>query len=235
MVITENTQEDVSEELSDNIIVLPVSEKSKKIRQILSNETSIKIISSLQEKSMSATQLSELLSIPLNTVAYNLNMLVENGLIYVKQIKYSEKGREIKIYDAPQKAIIFVPETSSKSSLMALIQRYAAVLVVAAGIGFGFEYAYKYFFNGEENLTVRLSGECLKYRGSGNGVCGFFDFVLSCLSHPSEFAYYLLSHEYFWFLSGCLITVLLLFVLNWIYERKKSKQTQIKYKNDKLN
>jgi predicted transcriptional regulator len=80
-------------EQGGRVLVLPVNGESRKITQILSNETSIKILELLGKKSMSATSIAEELELPLTTVKYNLDSLIESDLIKVKQIKWSKKGR----------------------------------------------------------------------------------------------------------------------------------------------
>lgn len=229
---------DSENEFNEKVLVLPVNEKSKKIRQILSNETSVRIISELQEKSMSATDLSEILSIPLNTILYNLNILVENELVSIKEIKFSEKGREIKIYEAPQKAIIFVPETSSKSSLIALIKQYASVLVMALGFGFCFQYLYRYFLYEkggvfgtlEDKTTYESVSDELVMKGVEPesqilGTKGAFD-IHSLLADIEYFLYDLFSYELTWFISGALFTVIVLLIIFKIKDAKKNKDTK---------
>jgi DNA-binding transcriptional ArsR family regulator len=80
-------------EQSGRVLVLPVNGESRKITQILSNETSLKILELLGKKRMSATNIAEELKLPLTTVKYNLDSLIESDLIKVKQIKWSRKGR----------------------------------------------------------------------------------------------------------------------------------------------
>lgn len=217
---------DDENELVDNVIVLPVNEESKKIRQILSNETSVRILSELQEKSLSASDLSEILSIPLNTVLYNLNILIENELVFVKKIKYSEKGREIKIYEAPQKAIIFVPETSSKSSLIALIKQYASVLVLSLGIGFVFRYLY-YYLSKPKGLALKsipesasdsvISGtESFKHTLDA---ASRFDYS-SLLLKLNDLIYTIFAEELFWFFLGSLFTIILLLIVHKLNSKK---------------
>ncbi|WP_243684216.1 hypothetical protein [Methanosarcina barkeri] len=43
----------------------------------------------------------------LNTLKYNLDSLLEAGMIRVRHVKWSQKGREIKIYEASKKSNCF--------------------------------------------------------------------------------------------------------------------------------
>jgi len=133
-------------EQDNRVLVLPVNGDSRKITQILSNETSLKILELLGKKSMSATNIAEELNLPLTTVKYNLDSLVESDLIKVKQIKWSQKGRQVKIYESVEKLIVLVPSKNSidKLSIISLLQKYIGVIGAAAFAAAGIEYLSAY-------------------------------------------------------------------------------------------
>jgi ArsR family transcriptional regulator, arsenate/arsenite/antimonite-responsive transcriptional repressor len=93
----------------EKLLILQLSEDCRKIARLLSNETSIRILNLLHKRSMSAGDLANELQMRLNTLKYNLDSLLEAGLIRVRLIKWSRKGREIKIYEAVEKVIILLP------------------------------------------------------------------------------------------------------------------------------
>lgn len=133
-------------EEDNRLLVLPVNGDSRKITQILSNETSLKILELLGKKSMSATNIAEELKLPLTTVKYNLDSLVESDLIKVKQIKWSQKGRQVKIYESVEKLIVLVPSRNSidKLSVISLLQKYIGVIGAAVFASAGIEYLSAY-------------------------------------------------------------------------------------------
>lgn len=133
-------------EQDSRVLVLPVNGDSRKITQILSNETSLKILELLGKKSMSATNIAEELKLPLTTVKYNLDSLVESDLIKVKQIKWSQKGRQVKIYESVEKLIVLVPSRSpmDKLSIINLLQKYIGVIGAAVFAAAGIEYLSAY-------------------------------------------------------------------------------------------
>ncbi len=133
-------------EPGSRVLFLPVNGESRKITQILSNETSLKILELLGKKSMSATNIAEELNIPLTTVKYNLDSLFESDLIKVKQIKWSQKGRQIKIYESVEKLIVLVPSRNSmdKLSIISLLQKYIGVIGAAFFAAAGIEYFSAY-------------------------------------------------------------------------------------------
>jgi predicted ArsR family transcriptional regulator len=63
----------------------------------------------LDKRSMSAGDLANELEMRLNSLKYNLDSLLEAGLIKVRKVKWSQKGREIKVYEAVEKVIILLP------------------------------------------------------------------------------------------------------------------------------
>lgn len=120
---------------SEKVLILPLSEDSKKITQILSNDKAMKVLEILTDKPMSATDVAEKLGMPLTTVKYNIDALVEVDLIKVKQTKWSKKGREIKIYEPVQKFIVVAPGSmKDKSSVLSMLKKYLALV---AGAVFG--------------------------------------------------------------------------------------------------
>lgn len=133
-------------EQDNRVLVLPVNGESRRITQILSNGTSLKILELLGEKSMSATDIAEQLNLPLTTVKYNLDSLVESDLIKVKQIKWSQKGRQVKIYESMEKLIVLVPSKSSidRLSIISILQKYIGVIGAAFFAATGIEYFSAY-------------------------------------------------------------------------------------------
>ncbi|AKB78994.1 transcriptional regulator [Methanosarcina horonobensis HB-1 = JCM 15518] len=108
----------------EKLLILQLSEDSRKIARILSNETSIRILKLLDRKSMSAADIADELEVRLNTLKYNLDSLLEAGLIRVRQVKWSRKGREIKVYETVGKMIVLLSgERSSDMSLLLTILR----------------------------------------------------------------------------------------------------------------
>ncbi|WP_082089184.1 ArsR/SmtB family transcription factor [Methanosarcina horonobensis] len=89
--------------------VLFLSENSRKLVQALSNVNSIKILQLLGKKDMSAGELAEELGLGLNTLKYNLDSLIEIDMIRVSEVKWSQKGRKIKVYRPVEKIIVLMP------------------------------------------------------------------------------------------------------------------------------
>jgi DNA-binding transcriptional ArsR family regulator len=129
-------------ENSEKVLILPLNEDSKKITQTLSNDTSLKILELLAQKSLSATEIADELEIALTTVKYNLDSLIECYLIKVKQTRWSQKGREIKIYEPVQKLIVVVPgrRNPDRSSIAGILRKYLGIVAAAVFASAGVEY-----------------------------------------------------------------------------------------------
>ncbi|ODS40938.1 MAG: hypothetical protein A7315_15410 [Candidatus Altiarchaeales archaeon WOR_SM1_79] len=76
------------------LIVLPLDENSKEISQILANDTARKILETLAEKPLSATEIADSLDLALTTVQYDIKKLQDAGLIRVVDTRASEKLKE---------------------------------------------------------------------------------------------------------------------------------------------
>ncbi len=115
----------------EKLLILPLGEESKKITQVISNDTARQIIELLADAPLSASDISERLKAPLTTVTYNLENLESVGLIKVEKIKYSEKGREVKIFAPVRKLIVVVPEKTDRKSVVDMLRKYMGIILAA--------------------------------------------------------------------------------------------------------
>ncbi len=115
-------------------------EKARKLAQVISNNTSRKILDYLAKKKATETELSKELGIPISTVHYNLKHLVENKLVESEEYHYSEKGREVLHYSLANKYVIIAPKRvdgSLKEKLKSIIPAVIGVGVIAAALQLG--------------------------------------------------------------------------------------------------
>jgi predicted transcriptional regulator len=115
----------------EKLLILPLGEESKKITQVISNDTARQVIELLADAPLSASDIAERLHSPISTIVYNLENLESVGLIRVEKIKYSEKGREVKIYAPVRKLIVVVPEKTDRKSVTDLLRKYMGVILAA--------------------------------------------------------------------------------------------------------
>ena len=121
-----------------DVMIIPLSnDRLKKVARALSNETAVTVLQTLVEKSMSATELSESLKLPLTTIEYNLNALLEAELIKVDRIKFSRKRRDVKYYAPVKRALIFAPEKTEKGAIAFLKKVLPFLAILALSIPAG--------------------------------------------------------------------------------------------------
>ena len=116
---------------NEKLLILPLGEESKKLTQVISNDTARKIIELLADAPLSASDIADRLQTPLTTIVYNLENLESVGLIKIDKIKYSEKGREVKIYAPVRKLIVVVPEKTDRKSITDILRKYVGVVLAA--------------------------------------------------------------------------------------------------------
>ena len=114
--------------MADNFVILePGDERAQKIAKAMASQTATDILKLLAESPKSMTEINEELAIPLTTVKYHFENLLDAGLIHVADTRYSVKGREIKIYTLSDQLIIVAPR---QSSVRSLLLRYASLFAV---------------------------------------------------------------------------------------------------------
>jgi len=120
--------------MDKKLLVLPLDESlSKLVSRALANETSIRILNILAEEPMPVSKISEILNIPITTAQYNVERLLDAGLVRVKEVKWSRKGREVKIYEPQEKYIIITPKKSDRHRVLTELKKLLPVI----SIGFG--------------------------------------------------------------------------------------------------
>lgn len=141
----------------EKVLILPLGEESKKVTKVLSNDSARQVLELLADTPMSASDIAEELEIPLTTTKYNLDALIDSGLIKVKETKWSVKGRKIKIYAPMRKLIVVVPDKTDKKSVADILQRYLAVLLGATGLSAIIEWLYQPAHVGTQDTLVDLA------------------------------------------------------------------------------
>ncbi len=151
---------------SEKVLVLPLAEGSKKITQVLSNDRAMKILDILADTPMSASDVAEKTGMPLTTIKYNIDALVEADLIKVKKTKWSKKGREIKIYEPVQKIIVVAPGSvkGDKSSILSMLKKYLIMVGGAIFAATGLEALTNYLNLGIGTSPMASSVRSTEYQ-----------------------------------------------------------------------
>src|SRR3990167_9878441 len=138
-----------------NFLLLSLEDsKTKKIANVVSNESCRKILDYLAKKEATESELAEKMQMPISTIHYNLQQLMETGLIITEEFHYSEKGKEVLHYKLANKYIIISPKgtyglkeklkgilptaliTLGTAGIIQLFSKYFSKGTVAAGDNF---------------------------------------------------------------------------------------------------
>ena len=111
--------------MAEQVIVLePGGEKAQKIAKAMASQTACDILRFIGEGQKTSTEISEHLSLPMNTAKYHIENLLDAGLINVSATKYSVKGREVKVYSLTNQLLIVAPR---QSNIRTILLKYASL------------------------------------------------------------------------------------------------------------
>jgi uncharacterized secreted protein with C-terminal beta-propeller domain len=141
--------------MDDRFIIASMNEsKSKEIADILGNRTARKILDYLADTNASESDISKNLNLPLSTVHYNVQKLLKNKIIDVKDFFWSEKGNKINIYTLARKPIIIAPKYYRGYETLKSI--LPAVIIGAVFLAAIFTVFYNY---NPQDITNQIAGQ----------------------------------------------------------------------------
>jgi len=205
----------------DKFIMMDLSdERSKDLADVLGNKTCKKIIDYLSDiKEASEKDIADKLSVPINTIEYNLNKLIKAELVEkTKNFFWSVKGRKIDMYRLSNKKIIISPKSSFKGILPAFI----AILAGSFGIKILTDRINYNQINSalDSSTNARVVTVPLEKAGAAVG---------NVQTSPSEFIQPIYSNlpinngnAWAWFLLGGLVAILIF--LLWIQFKNISER-----------
>jgi predicted transcriptional regulator len=190
--------------------------RSSKIAEAMSNKTCKKILEIISENEMSETEIAAKLSLPLNTVDYNIKNLVEAGLIEpVKNVLWSVKGRRVLKYKVSNKKIVISPKTMFKGVVPAIL----GVAVVS--------YIVKMIttnnFISTQSKSVELTNAVSS--SASEMVAGATQIAGDSLVKAAPYVYYtnsgfMSAPIWAWFALGGLVALLIYIILKILDERR---------------
>jgi DNA-binding transcriptional ArsR family regulator len=196
--------------MAEDIIVLePGDERAQKIGKAISSQTANDILQLLSEEPRTATDLTDTLHIPMSTLKYHLDNLLEAGLLEVTETKYSVKGREIKVYGVRNRLVIVAPKIASIRSILLKYTSLFGIVIVASLVML----AILPMFQAQ---PVIVPAPAMK--GDGTGASEMFSRPAEAYGSP-ETPFY--GPVLAFFGGGCLVIILL-----FIYEAYKWKKTR---------
>jgi predicted transcriptional regulator len=115
--------------MAEEVVFLePGDERAQKIAKAMGSQTASDILQLLSEGQKSLTDITERLAIPMTTVKYHVENLLDAGLLSVAETKYSVKGREVKLYSLTNQLLIVAPRHANVRSLLLKYCHHLAAL-----------------------------------------------------------------------------------------------------------
>ncbi len=209
----------------EKFLVVPLGKKSKAITQTVSNETAMEIMELLAEGPLSTSKVAERLGIPLTTAQYNIEKLMEAGLVKVARTKYSEKGREVKLYEAYNRAIIILPGKSGAGAALDALKRYLVLLPIVAVASAIVEY----FLSPAPSATTfgRSEGGEALLQAASSPVPVYAPKAAPPLDLASQALSPFLQHPGILFFMGCLLALFLIIVMEYLRYRRMPAQGKL--------
>ncbi|MBI2573536.1 helix-turn-helix transcriptional regulator [Candidatus Woesearchaeota archaeon] len=108
--------------------------KTKSIAEAITSETARKVMDHLSDKVDTEQQIATTLGLPISTVHYHIQKLMEVGLVKADEFHYSAKGREVNHYKLASQYIVIAPsrDTVFRERLKALLPVGGIVVGIAA-------------------------------------------------------------------------------------------------------
>lgn len=119
--------------MTEEVIVLePGDERAQKIGKAIASPTANEILHLLAQGPKTASELTELQNIPMGTLKYHIENLLEAGLIEITETRYSVKGREVKVYALRDQLLIVAPKVTSIRSILLKYTSLFVIVIVAS-------------------------------------------------------------------------------------------------------
>ncbi len=206
--------------MSEEVIILsPGDSRAQKIAKAISSGTANDILHLLGDGQKSATDITGSLDLPMSTVKYHLDNLLDAGLVEVVETKYSIKGREIKVYALRDQLLIVAPRMQNVRSLLLKYGSLFAIVALASLAGFFYlpllAPAIPGTSGGGVNDGSFAQGE--KSVGITSGPSPASEFARQAVTPPAPAFDPVLA----FFLGGCLVILLLAIYEVYIWRKMK--------------
>lgn len=113
---------------NDVVIIQPGDERAQKIARAMASQTANAIIQAFGAGPLTSSEVARRMNIPITTATYHIENLLEAGLLEVTETRWSEKGREVKVYGLANQVLIIAPP---ESDLRSVFKKYATLFAIA--------------------------------------------------------------------------------------------------------
>jgi DNA-binding transcriptional ArsR family regulator len=204
--------------MATDILISLDDNKSKKIAEVLSNKTSIKILEFLSSKEGTVTDIAHELKIAVNTTDYNIKKLIESGLIEKKSFWWSVKGKKMPTYAVANKRIIISPKSFKSLRQYGLAFLFTGLIAIMAK-------AYSVFNSSRIYAKSMIGYSNILVKETTNLVYDAVPEAAGKMTEPiisSTYSSWMVG-PIGWFLIGAWFSILLLIILSYINERRSKK------------
>lgn len=203
------------------LVVSLKESKTKKLAQVITNDTSIKILDYLANRdNATETEIATGLKLPISTVHYNLQALMDTKMVKWDEFHYSQKGKEVRHYSIANKYILIAPERET-----GLRERLKGLLPIT-GILLAATFMIQYLSTRTSNLagSTGIIEEKMIMTASEDGArlmaAGAEATEASALAANPIWAS-LTQSLAFWFAIGAFSALLLYLLASWLMESKR--------------
>ncbi|MCE5338538.1 MAG: helix-turn-helix domain-containing protein [Methanomicrobiaceae archaeon] len=120
--------------VDDVVVIQPGDERAQKIARAMASQTANAVIQAFGDGPLTSSEVARAMAIPITTASYHIENLLNAGLLEVMETRWSEKGREVKVYGLANQVLIIA---SPVSDLRSVLKKYATLfgVVVLASLG----------------------------------------------------------------------------------------------------
>lgn len=156
--------------MTEEVVVLePGDERAKKIGKAMASPVANGILQNLSDGPKTASDLTGILDVPMGTLKYHIENLLDAGLIEIRETRYSVKGREVKVYALRDQLLIVAPKVTSIRSILV---RYTSLFAIVAIASMAMFAILPLFLQGTPGAETGSAPATLQVddRGGGGGI-----------------------------------------------------------------
>ena len=186
--------------------------KTKKLAETITSDTSRKILDYLADKDDTEQNMATALNIPISTIHYHLQKLVEASLVVVDEFHYSKKGREINHYKLANKYIIITPKkvTGIKQKLKSILPVGLIILGVSGIIKLATQFTARTYQTGAVKEKALMAAVPTATK-SMDSVGAVENAMYASSSTPDIALWFLIGG-----MSAVVVYVLIVLLRNWL-------------------
>ena len=134
MSLLPSTTPEIDTKQAGDIQILGIDEQdTDAVFETLSSTTARNLLVTINEEPGTPSELADRLDASIQTVSYHLEALVEAELIRVADTRYSEKGREMKIYAPGENPVVLVVGTEERTQgIRSLLKQFLGAIGLLA-------------------------------------------------------------------------------------------------------